>query len=311
MKNTFTLCFWLFAAITTKAQLLPFMTHHEANSFLVNPAIPAIHRIVNPGTGSFEYRQTAALTYRDQWWALGEYRPRTYTATYQRYFQPRGRGVDFWAGGYLFADQVGTTHLSGAYTTFSAHRDLGYDQHLYAGLSLGLAQFAIRNALLTTTEPGDLTLAGSDRTEYYLDPGLGVFYTNQVYYAGFSMPKIIGLSVNGTRERLNHYYFLFGTTLSKPIGPFRSVEPYLWLRMIRNAAAQMDMNVRVTFRSRIPFWVTLGVDNTVAIHGNVGIITPLQQGKGDLKIGVGYDNRVTLASQLGGAVEVSVAWLMR
>ncbi|MEZ4774599.1 MAG: PorP/SprF family type IX secretion system membrane protein [Bacteroidia bacterium] len=309
MRILFTL-FFLVITPWLRAQLLPFMTHHEANSFLVNPAIPVSHRIINPGTATFEYRQVAAMTYRDQWWAFGEYRPRTYTATYQRYLKPSDRGVDFWAGGYLFSDRVGTSNVSGLYTTFSAHRDLGTDQHLYAGLSLGLSQFSVRNALLTTTDPGDITLTGSDKTEFYLDPGIGVFYTNQAYFAGFSMPKIVGLTANGTRERLHHYYFLFGTTLARRVGPFRSVEPYLWLRMIRNAAAQMDMNVRMTFNSRIPFWVTFGVDNTVAIHGNVGIITPVQQGKADLRVGFGYDNRITLVNQLGGGLELTVAWLM-
>ena len=312
MKAIFTLFIIIFSlGMGAHAQLLPFMTHHQANSFLVNPAIPAVHEIINPGTAEFQYKNVASLNYRDQWWAFGEFRPRTYTATYQRYMKPTDYGVDFWAGGYLFSDRIGASSQTGGYATFSAHRDLGYDQHLYAGISLGLVQYAVRNSGLSTTDAGDTNLSLSDKTEYFIDPGIGIFYTNQAYYAGFSIPKIVGLTANGTRERLHHYYFLFGTTLARRFGPFRSVEPYLWLRMVRNAAAQMDLNVRVEWDTRIPFWLTLGVDNTVALHWNLGIITPIRQGTQDLKLSVGYDNRITLANQLGAGLEVSVGWLMR
>lgn len=294
-----------------KAQLLPYLANHQSNSFWTNPAIPANHRIINPGTGEFDYKHVAGITYRDQWWNFGDFRPRTSTAHYQRYFSPTDYGVDYWAGGYLFNDRIGPSSLTGAYTTVSAHRDLGHNQHLYAGLSLGIEQFSVKTSNLITADPNDGTLLQQERTEFHLDPGLGVFYTNQVYYLGFSMPKIIGVSANGSRERLNHYYFLFGTTLEGKIGPFRSIEPYLWLQIVRNAAARMDMNVKAEFRTRTPMWITLGLDNTVAVHWHYGIIFPTNEGKQDLKITVGYDNRVTLMSQLGGGLEVSLAWLMR
>lgn len=311
MKSFLLIYAFLFLSLVNlQGQLLPFMTHHEANSFLVNPAIPAVHRMVNPGTGEFQYRHVASLNYRDQWWAFGEFRPRTYTATYQRYLRPFDNGFDMWVGGYLFSDRIGTSSQTGGYATVSMHRDLGNDQHLYAGISLGLAQFAVRNSGLKTIE-NDINLGLSDQTEYFIDPGIGLFYTNQAYFAGVSIPKIVGLTANGTRERLHHYYFLFGTTLGRRFGPFRSIEPYLWLRMVRNAAAQMDMNVKMEFNSRIPIWVTFGVDNTVAIHWDFGLVAPIKNGTQDLKISFGYDNRVTLLSQLGGGLEVSVAWLMK
>ena len=312
MKNyIYTLLFILISLYQGQAQLLPFVTNHQSNTFLVNPAIPVVHRIINPGTGEFSYRHAASMTYRDQWWQFGDLRPKTYTASYHHYLKPTEYGVDFWAGAYFFRDQIGASSQTGGYVSFSAHKDLGYDQHLYAGMTLGTAQFAVQNGKLKTggTE-ADPFLGVNDRTEYLFDPGIGVFYTNKAFFAGFSLPKIVGITSNGTRERLHHYYFLFGTTLQKRMGPFQSIEPYLWLRTVRGTAAQMDMNVKAQFHSRIPMWVILGIDNTVAAHFNYGLILPINATH-DLRLSVGYDNRITLFDQLGGAYEFSIAWLMK
>ena len=304
------LLFILSTTALLRAQMLPFIYHHQANTFLANPAIPVVHRIINPGTGEFNYRHAASMTYRDQWWQFGELRPRTYTASYHHYLKPVDRGVDFWVGGYFFRDQIGTSSETGGYTSFSGHKDLGYDQHLYAGMTLGIKQFSVRNQNLRTGV-ADPFLGANDKTEYLIDPGIGVFYTNQAFFAGFSIPQIVGITANGTRERLHHYYVLFGTSLQKRIGPFRSIEPYIWLRTIRNTASQMDMNVKAELYTRIPMWVILGIDNTVAIHFDYGLILPINQGIQDLRVSFGYDNRITLASQLGGAFEMSVAWLVK
>jgi len=295
-----------------QAQLLPFLTNHQSNAFLVNPAIPIVHRIINPGTNAFNYRHAVSMTYRDQWMKFGKLRPRTYTASYHHYLKPSDHGINFWAGGYLFRDQIGASSQTGAFTTFSAHANLGHDQYLSAGLTLGGTQYAVENSRLNTGNllDFDRVLAEGDTKEYLFDPGIGIFYTNKAFFTGISLPKIVGITANGSRQRLHHYYVIFGTTIQKQLGPFKTIEPFLWLRTVRDNAAQMNLNIKAEFNALIPMWVVFGIDNSVAIHLNYGLIIPMG-GRRDLRMSFGYDNQVTFFNELGGTYELSVSWLMR
>ncbi|MEM8901726.1 MAG: type IX secretion system membrane protein PorP/SprF [Bacteroidota bacterium] len=301
---------------SVKAQQLPLHTQYRTNPFMVNPAIPIVPRIINDVRGEFDvlaYKHAVGASYRDQWWGLGPERPRTLSAFYQYYGSSPDRGIrnwDFWLGGYFLKDKIGATSNTGGYLTAAIHKDFGINQHLHVGISLGYLQYQFNAQDLyfgSDGNPNDPAIA--DNTLNLIDPGFGIYYSNEYVFVGFSMPKIVSNTAEGRRENIHHIYSVMGTTI-KDWWMFSQVETSIWFRWVRYNNPHIDLGFKGQFDTSLPVWMGLYVDNTFAARADFGVIAPLSETI-DFQLAVSYTNRVSFFNELGGVFEASNSLLIK
>lgn len=316
MNPCLSIFFVLMTTCAAWAQQLPLHTQFRTNSFMVNPAIPIVARIVPDVKGEFDmlrYQHAFGFSYRDQWWGFGNERPRTFSAHYQFYGSlpdRQHRNWDFWSGAYFLKDAIGPTATTGGYLTGSLHKNWGIDQHLYVGFSLGMVQYTFdANALYFGAQGVENDPVLADDRLTLIDPGFGVFYSNELMFAGASIPRLVVSTVDGRRDRIHHFYSVFGTTV-RNWWIFNLVEPSIWFRWARYNSPHVDLGVRVKPRTGLPVWASISLDNSYAIRLNVGLLTSLGNSL-DLQLGFAYTNRVSFFNELGGVLEVSNSFLFR
>jgi len=188
------------------AQQEPMFTKYMFNSLSFNPAY----------AGSHEY-MSVRLLYRKQWVDFAG-APETQTFTIHSPVNDRiGLGLS------LFNDKIGATGTTGANLSYAYRFMLG-EGKLSLGLQGGVTNWRSDFSILKYREPQSTDVVFDDISESQWLPnfGAGVFYYSKVWYAGFSVPRLLensltnvstGPSVVEPAKTRRHYYLTAGAAL--------------------------------------------------------------------------------------------------
>ncbi len=329
MRITLLSLFCLTFLLDLSAQQLPLFTQYRDSWMQLNPATPY--------NGYINYEHTIAfgISHRQQWFDADlEGAPITSLAQ----FQFVSEKLNFHTGGYILNDQTGDIGTTGVYGNFAYQLILGkgrIDQTLSIGLNAGLVQYRvdIPEGIRASNGVGD----AFSETILYPDFGLGVFYNyDERFYAGLSIPQVIGLDLNLRNEndpnnsfslkQVRHYYALIGAYIDFDFFESESsfLEPSIWFRYVEGVPFSIDVNLR--YKPSDYFWVGAGI-GSASIHANVqdvelfdprkkvlhleaGVLLPeLFQQEGNLKIGFGYDVQLSeFLVNFGNSMEVHVIY---
>ena len=180
-------------------------TKYMFNSLSFNPAY----------AGSHEY-MSIRLLYRNQWVGF-ENAPQTQTFTIHSPVNDRiGLGLS------VFNDEIGATGSTGANVSY-AYRFLVGSGKLSIGLQGGVTNWRADFADLKFREPqtSDAAFVGISDNQWLPNFGAGLFYYSQIWYAGFSVPRLlennlrdktVGVVSESAKTR-RHYYFHAGAAL--------------------------------------------------------------------------------------------------
>lgn len=222
------------------AQQKPVFSQYMFNPLAINPAF----------AGTQDNLSVAAL-YRDQWVNL-EGAPSIVTLTANTSIPKKNIGLGF----VLSRDQIGIHSDIGLYFSYAYYVRLKKDALLSLGLQGGFNNLTSDFNLLTIKDPNDPHLTG---TISKLDPnfGMGVFFQNKNWYAGFSIPYIINTKFFREEDvisdaRARRYYFLSAGRLIE-FNRRLSLKPEILIRAQEGAPLGADFNAKFIIDRKVAF----------------------------------------------------------
>lgn len=185
-----------------KAQQDPMFTKYMFNTLIFNPAY----------AGSKDH-MSMTLLHRDQWVGLEDGRPTTQTLTVHTPIRGNRIGV----GGSLLHDDIGPTkdiRLSGYYAYRMSFNE--GKSKLSLGISGSVNQFRADWDELILNNVVDPVFATNPGTVWSPNAGAGIFYYNNSFYLGLSVPNILNTRFGKDAmfaRQYRHYYLGGGLIL--------------------------------------------------------------------------------------------------
>lgn len=229
--------------------------------------------VINPAMTGWDGTMSLTAGYRHQWTGM-KGAPRTATLNFRHLFEEQNMG----AGLYFMHDQTGPTSFTGANFMYAYHLRMKSEKEgesqrnrLAIGLSLSAIQYRLRSAQLQVNDTDDDLISGNNQSKVLPDAGLGLFYYNDFFYVGFSIPQMISMKVqfegqNGlsNMRRVAHIYTNAGARIvlnpnksgtrssaadtTEEGKPRRRVEhlllPTLWLKYAPSSPVNASLNVK-------------------------------------------------------------------
>ncbi len=286
LKKLFVIVAIFFFCVLAKAQENPQYSHFLFNKLAYNPAF----------AGGKDVATLQAL-YRQQWQNIVG-APRTANVQFHTPFAQQRCG----AGIMITQDQLGLLN-----NTFV---DIMYAYRLKTSttgvLSIGLQarmEFARMNWEKAKTTTGvDNYLQLENETASKPNFGLGVYYKERNFFAGFSVPQMLESTLyKGTYEnlpsikRLRTYYFMTGGEVR--ISEKMDLLPGMLVSYVPNAPFEVEWNANLIFSKLILVGLSYRVGDS--IDGLIGVQLNRQ-----LRMGLSYDYTLTkLRSQNIGSFE--------
>ena len=275
----------------------PMFTKYMFNSLIFNPAY----------AGSKDYMY-AGFLYRNQWAGV-EGAPSTQTATLHSPLRNERVGV----GLALINDEIGPTQTVGANLSY-AYRiplDKAMKNKLSIGLQGGIENYRANWSMLDIENP-DIVFNDSPN-EFLPNFGVGVFFYNDNYYLGASVPHLIEYDLRENIQteiyarQARHYYFTGGAAfplngdalmfkpsfLVKAVGLLKSQSK---IEAFRNIGAPVEFDIDLSLLFQQTLWVGTSLraavgafgDNPTSSYDSVDVWASVFL-KSGLRIGAAYD----------------------
>jgi type IX secretion system PorP/SprF family membrane protein len=265
-------CFLI--SLQTWSQQLPVYSQYTFNAFLLNPAV----------AGAEGYTAFNSTT-RQQWVGV-EGAPVTYclslqsrlmknrniksSASARRRYQPLRSGR-VGLGAYIYRDHIGLLDQTGAEFTYAYH--IGNEKsQLSMGVTVSLFQFRLNEDELRLPDPKDNLISNQPMNMIIPDANLGIYYTNQYMFLGFSMFHLSEASImfgpySNTNYRLERQY---NTTagFQVALNELYTIEPSCYLKISEQWKLQGDFVAKVIYDRK--FWMGIGIRNPNIFIGLVG-----------------------------------------
>jgi type IX secretion system PorP/SprF family membrane protein len=260
------------------AQQLPVYSQYMMNKFLLNPAV----------AGSEGYT-AVNLTTRKQWIGVKE-APLTFAASAQtrilkkNYIKKRdkvkkrgqnsSRAGQVGLGGYLFEDRNGLVGRTGMQLTYAYHIPLENGQ-LSFGLSGTMWQFRIRKEDARLFDPDDELFNSIDNGMFIPDANVGVYYSDERMYAGFSADQLFqsSLKFGGEgfeRYKLHRHFYLMGGYNFELTSDIIMV-PSVLLKTTQQFAFQMDLSAKAYFYQDYWAGISFRTGSALVLMGGVQV----------------------------------------
>ncbi len=242
----------LLGGLTLKAQQLPLFSEYNNNGFVINPAMMGWESIT-----------AISGSYRHQWTGMPQ-APRTALLS----FRHAAEDLNMAYGGYFVHDQTGPTSFTGVNLLYAYHIKFkpeleGYEKRnrLSIGLSLSGLAYRLRGADLRYIDPDDELIIQNNESQFFPDAGAGLFYFNDLYYIGLSVPQMIAMRVNfnddlalSTIRRVAHFYVHAGAKFELKGSEYNPnpehrhyLLPSFWIKYAPASPININMNLRYMY----------------------------------------------------------------
>jgi type IX secretion system PorP/SprF family membrane protein len=253
------------------AQQDPAYSFYMYNGLAVNPAV----------SGSAETFSATAI-YRHQWAGI-EGAPETFALNLDAPIANKKLAL----GLSIVNDKIGVTdnlNINGLY----AYRLRFENATLSLGLQAGLNNYhADYTSVRTDNNTSIDDQSFSENTNRMIfNFGSGVYYYNERFYAGFSVPHIINQKLDGIQDtngaqarQYRHYYINTGYVFS--VGLDYKIKPSVLMKVAEGAPVQLDFNSN--------FWYKETVSLGLSFRTNDSFSTLIQFQMKKLRIGYAHD----------------------
>jgi type IX secretion system PorP/SprF family membrane protein len=200
MKKIIKLLFFIVIPISVSGQMASFTSQYVLNPLVLNPAYAGNRGVLN-----------VAAFYRKQWVGV-KGSPETITLTVDAPFRDDKMGL----GLMMVNDKIGVTKETQFKTNYSYKINMGKG-NLAFGLGAGLVVTNTAWSDLIVVDPEDEYLLIDSKAFIVPTFSFGTYYSDQKYFAGFSIPKLIGYKFNFEKNKyvlhndMTDYYYLFNT----------------------------------------------------------------------------------------------------
>jgi len=207
--------------------------------------------VINPAYAGSKNGLSTRATYRNQWVGF-EGSPTIITLSGH---SPLKGDKKVNVGGILYNDKIGATSVTGLFGNYAFRVELGGSKeepnNLAFGLSVGFDYYKKKWSEIEPLEPNDDAFLDIDRALFLPNAGFGIYFHNEKYYLGLSMPKLIENKLDfvnntvSTGRRSRHYYFVTGGRID--LNENIQWHPSLLLKFVEAAPVQLDINSMVWF----------------------------------------------------------------
>jgi type IX secretion system PorP/SprF family membrane protein len=244
MKKIVQTLFCLLIPLMLSGQLAPVTNQYILNPLTINPAYAGNRGALN-----------IASFFRKQWVGVSG-SPTTMTLSADAPFLDNKLGL----GLIVSNDKIGVTKETRLNTNYS------YKINLKDGiLSLGLGA----GIVATNTAWSDLVVVDEEDSQYLVDSrvfvvpdfSFGAYYTFKNYFAGFSVPRLLGYSFNFDKNKYSlqfapgEYNYLLNTGYVFTLSPKVKLFPTTLITFSPGEKLLYDINAHVNFLDR--FWAGL------------------------------------------------------
>jgi len=241
MRKIIKILFLLFIPASVCGQITPLTSQYVLNPLVLNPAAAGNRGVLN-----------VAAFYRKQWVGV-KGSPETMTLIADAPFQDDRMGL----GLIVLSDKIGITK--------ETHIKADYSYKVAVGkgtLSFGLgAGIAITNTAWSKSivlDPEDDLILTDDKGFVVPAFSFGTYYSDQRYFAGFSIPKLLGYKFDADKKKyvinnnMSEYYYLFNTGYLFDLSPGLKFLPSALIAFSPGDKILYDVNAN--FRVMDRFW---------------------------------------------------------
>lgn len=249
---------------------------------------------VNPGYAGSRGVPAGVLLYRNQWTQL-DGAPVTVTGSVHAPME----GTSFAGGLNFMSDKIGVTRRNGFQLAGSYKLNLSGGS-LRLGLQTGLQFMNEDLNLLNIQNDQQFNSGGVKKAAPTF--GYGAYYSNEKYYAGYSIPSMLTSSIynNGNslkaQTRMSFAYMTHIITAGAAI-PVRDdfrIRPNAMIKLNPSASFQMDINVNCLYQERA--WAGIGFRSGESMNFCLGVqINPL------LRMGYAIDYNISKVQNYAGS----------
>ena len=235
MKKTLSiLVLVIFMSTGVFAQQIPRYSQYMFNMLNINPAYAGNRDVA-----------TVNMLIRRQWVNFPG-APFSGSATYDK----RISGSNSSIGGQIYSDRIGIEQTNGVqgFYSFTAPFE---NASLAIGTSLGILNYSINYARSNPFDVGDPNLQMSING-YLPTAGLGMLYSRERWYLGFSAPALLKTKINSNNQsvirqaRADGHFFLTGGYIM-PISEMLTLKPSVLLKAVSGAPIQADLNANIWY----------------------------------------------------------------
>lgn len=253
MKKIIKTIFFLLVPVCVSGQLTPNTSQYILNPLTINPAFAGNRGVMN-----------IAAFYRRQWVGI-KGAPETMTLAVDAPFAEDKLGL----GLIISNDKIGVTRETQFNTNYSYKIQMGRGIMSF-GLGAGLILTNSRWSDLIVLDPGDERYLIDSKTFMVPNFSFGGYYTNQNYFAGFSIPRLIGHKFDFNKNKyvlqnnMKDYSYLFNTGYLFELSRKLQFFPSVLIVISRGNKLLYDINAH--FRIMERFWLGASYRNNRSIN---------------------------------------------
>jgi type IX secretion system PorP/SprF family membrane protein len=237
MKNIFKLFILLLVPVNLAGQLSPVTSQYVLNPLSINPAYAGNRDALN-----------VALFYRRQWTGITG-APITMNLAADAPFLDSKLGLGF----IITTDKIGVTKETHIMTNYSYKISMD-KSNLSFGLGAGIITTNTSWSDLVVLDPGDENFLTNSRVFVVPDFSFGVYYTNQNYFGGISIPKLLEYKFNYDKNKYSlgfKYNYLINTGYIFSLSPKVKFFPSTLITVSPGEKVLFDLNAYVGLNDRI------------------------------------------------------------
>ena len=255
--------------------------------------------IVNPAYAGSKGTLSLGLLGRSQWTSVNG-GPQTMSFDAHA---PVGKKVGM--GLSMIADEIGPAKEQNIYADFSYTVSTSQEGRLAFGLKGGVTLLNVNllDVVLPQTSTGDDPLFDENINDAFPNFGAGVYYYNDKWYAGFSVPNILK-SEHLDKENINtkaseevHYFLTTGYVFD--LSSTLKLKPSVMIKGVTGAPISFDVNANVLLYDRFEMGASYRWQDAVSLLFNFGVTR-------SFRVGYAYDYTISefSNSNTGGSHEI-------
>jgi type IX secretion system PorP/SprF family membrane protein len=194
--------------------------------------------VLNPGYTGLTNDLNASVSYRQQWVGY-EGSPTTVNANGHTSLMDNSMGV----GLMIVSDKIGATSVKEIYGSYAYRISVASRTTLSFGLQAGLVNFKTANSDLTLLHSNDPAFIG-ETNESKPSFGSGVIVTNDKFFAGVSVPRMLKVKADAEGSELTAYtqhLYAIGSYMFFLTDRIR-FRPSILAKLVSGAPTSMDVN---------------------------------------------------------------------
>lgn len=294
MKTIIKSLILLLIPVSMAGQLTPVTNQYILNPVTINPAYTGNRGVLN-----------IAAFYRRQWVGItGSPQTMTLAADAPVLNSKLGLGL------MIVNDKIGVTRETRFMTSYAYRMGLG-NGDLSLGLGAGLLATNTAWSDLVVLDPGDEYYLIDSRVFIVPDFSFGAYYSNQSYFAGFSIPKLLGYKFDFDRNKYSlkvepkHYNYLFHTGYMFDLNQKTKFFPSALVSFSPGEKLLYDINAHFSMFDRL--WLGASYRSNRSVAGLIQFAVNNQ-----FKIAYSYDfDFGTLGSYSTGSHEIMLRYEFR